>query len=63
MPRSRRALEQAVKESTPRSLGQWERGLQTMPGGVIKGAYFSKPHPVYMDTAEECYLWDIDGNK
>ncbi|MEE2884581.1 MAG: aminotransferase class III-fold pyridoxal phosphate-dependent enzyme [Chloroflexota bacterium] len=63
MPRSRRALEQAVKENTPRSLDQWERGLQTMPGGVIKGAYFSKPHPVYMDKAEECYLWDIDGNK
>ena len=63
MPRSRAILEQTIKESTPRSIQQWKRGLKTMPGGVIKGAYFTNPHPVYVDKAEDCYLWDIDGNK
>ncbi len=63
MPRSRAILEQSIKENTPRSIQQWKRGLKTMPGGVIKGAYFTNPHPVYVDKAEDCYLWDIDGNK
>jgi len=34
-----------------------------MPGGVLKGAHFMPPNPLYIDHAEECYLFDIDGNR
>jgi glutamate-1-semialdehyde 2,1-aminomutase len=34
-----------------------------MPGGLIKGAYWSPPHPVYVDRAEGCYFWDLDGRE
>ena len=34
-----------------------------MPGGVMKGAHFMPPNPVYIDRAEDCYLFDIDGNR
>ena len=34
-----------------------------MPAGVIKGAYWKSPHPIYMERAEGCYLWDLDGHR
>lgn len=63
MPRPREVLEEEIRRATPRSLAQWERGQATMPGGVIKGAYSMVPHPIYIERAEECYLWDIDGRR
>ena len=29
----------------------------------MKGAHFMPPNPVYVDHAEDCYLFDIDGNR
>ena len=63
MPRPKEVLEEEIRRATPRSLAQWERGQATMPGGVIKGAYSMTPHPIYIERAEECYLWDIDGRR
>ena len=63
MPRPREVLEEEIKQATPRSRAQWERGLASMPGGVIKGAYWLAPHPIYVERAEDCYLWDLDGRK
>ena len=63
MVRSRRYLEEELTRVTPNSRSQWERGKQSMPGGVIKGAYWSPPHPIYMDRAEGCHMWDLDGRK
>ena len=63
MPRPREVLEEEIRNATPRSLAQWERGKATMPGGVIKGAYAMVPHPIYIERAEDCYLWDIDGQR
>ena len=63
MPRSREVLEDEIKRETPKSRAQWERGLTSMPGGVIKGAYWLAPHPIYVEKAEECYLWDLDGHR
>lgn len=37
--------------------------MPVMPGGVMKGAHFMPPNPVYVDHAEGCYLFDIDGNR
>lgn len=63
MARSKEVLEQEVRRVTPRSGAQWERGRASMPGGVIKGAYWMSPHPVYVERAEGCYLWDLDGHR
>ena len=63
MPRPREVLKEEIRQATPRSLAQWERGQATMPGGVIKGAYSMVPHPIYIERAEDCYLWDIDGRR
>ena len=63
MPRSREILEEEIRLATPKSRAQWERGTATMPGGVIKGAYWMAPHPIYVERAEDCYVWDLDGHK
>ena len=63
MVRSRESLEAEYVAATPKSRAQWERGKPVMPGGVIKGAYYFSPHPIYMDRADGCYMWDLDGRK
>lgn len=62
MVRSRESLYEEYSERNPKSLAQWERAKATMPGGVIKGAYWRRPFPFYVDQAEDCLLTDIDGN-
>lgn len=63
MVRSKESLESEYRSITHKSLAQWNRGKPVMPGGVIKGAYWSSPYPLYADRAEGCYLWDLDGNR
>ena len=63
MVKSAEALEQDYREVTAASRAQWERGRPVMPGGVIKGAYWSPPYPLYFDRAKDCNLWDLDGNR
>ena len=63
MVRSRDSLEAEFRRVTPRSRAQWERGKPTMPGGIIKGAYWSPPYPIYVERARECYMWDLDGRR
>ena len=62
MVRSKDTLETEFRRLNPKSEAQWERGKPVMPGGIIKGAYWSPPHPLYVERAEECYLWDLDGH-
>ena len=61
--RSLQSIEAEYVERTPASRAQWERGKPVMPGGVIKGAYWFPPHPLYMDRADGCHMWDLDGNR
>ena len=63
MVRSWESLEEEYRQVTPRSRAQWERGRALMPGGVIKGAYWIPPYPIYVERAQDCYLWDLDGRK
>ena len=63
MTRSMQSLEAEYREKTSKSRAQWERGKSSMPGGVIKGAYLDSPYPHYVERAEGCYVWDIDGNR
>ena len=63
MVRTLESLHSEYKARTPRSMEQWERGKQTMPGGIIKGAYWKSQHPLYIDHASGCMLYDLDGNE
>ena len=63
MVKSMEALEEDFRAKTPKSIQQWQAGRPIMPAGVMKGAHFMAPHPVYVDHAEDCYLFDIDGNR
>ena len=61
--KSLEALQEDFRKRTPKSIAQWQLGKPLMPGGVMKGAHFMPPNPLYIDHAEECYLFDIDGNR
>jgi len=61
--RSMTSLKAEYKKITPKSMAQWELGKPIMPGGLIKGAYWSDPYPIYIERAEGCYLWDLDGRR
>ena len=63
MVKSLQSLEQEYIAKTPVSKAQWQKGQSSMPGGVIKGAYWSSPYPDYVDRAEGCYVWNLDGQK
>ena len=63
MTKSRKSLIKDYEGKTPLSRSQWQKGLSFMPGGVIKGAYWSDPYPTYIAKAEGCYIWDIDNNQ
>ena len=63
MVKTLEALQEDLRRLTPKSIEQWEASKPVMPGGVMKGAYFQPPHPVYVDRAQDCYLFDIDGNR
>jgi len=63
MVRSTDSLETEFRRVTPNSLAQWEKGKPVMPGGIMKEGYWSRPYPLYIDRAEGCHLWDLDGRK
>lgn len=56
-------IEAAYTAATPASRAQWERGKTSMPGGMVKGAYWYEPYPIYMDRGQDCYLWDLDDRR
>lgn len=41
----------------------YERGLKVMPGGCSRNTILRKPHPLYVDKGEGCYVTDIEGVK
>jgi glutamate-1-semialdehyde 2,1-aminomutase len=63
MVRSTASLEAEFRRITPRSRAQWEKGMPVMPGGIMKEGYWSRPYPIYIDRADGCYLWDLDGRR
>ncbi|MDP6821854.1 MAG: aminotransferase class III-fold pyridoxal phosphate-dependent enzyme [Dehalococcoidia bacterium] len=61
--KSRDQIEAAYKAVTPTSRAQWERSKSSMPGGMVKGAYWYPPYPIYMESGEGCYVSDLDGRR
>ncbi|MCP5381609.1 MAG: aspartate aminotransferase family protein [Kordiimonadaceae bacterium] len=44
-----------------RSSELYERGLKVMPGGCSRNTILRKPHPLYVEKGEGCYVTDIEG--
>ncbi|MDG1438074.1 MAG: aspartate aminotransferase family protein [Emcibacteraceae bacterium] len=41
----------------------YDRGLKVMPGGCSRNTILRKPHPLYVEKGEGCYVTDIEGVK
>lgn len=39
----------------------YQRALKVMPGGCSRNTILRKPHPVYVERGEGCYIKDIEG--
>lgn len=39
----------------------YARGLEVMPGGCSRNTILRKPHPLYVEKGEGCYVTDIEG--
>lgn len=39
----------------------YARGLKVMPGGCSRNTILRKPHPLYVEKGEGCYVTDIEG--
>ncbi len=63
MVKSLEKLQKEFQKVNPKSFSEWNNNKKTLPGGVIKGAYFSSPYPIYIQKAEGCKLLDIDGKE
>ena len=59
MVKSAETLERLFVDSRPKSAALYESGMDVMPGGGMKGLGYSPP--LYIERAEDCYLYDIDG--
>lgn len=46
-----------------RSGAIYERAQRVLPGGVSRNAVLPKPHPIYVERASGCRVWDIEGNE
>ena len=46
-----------------KSAALYERGLKVMPGGCSRNTILRKPHPLYVERGEGCYVTDIEGVK
>ena len=48
-------------EQTGNSAALYERAQRVMPGGCSRNTILRKPHPVYAQKGEGCYVTDIEG--
>lgn len=46
---------------TSRSSMLYERALRVLPGGASRNTILRKPHPLYVDHGEGCWVVDVDG--
>ena len=48
---------------TRRSKELWERTKEIIPTGHSGGMGYFLPHPILVERAKGCWLWDVDGNR
>jgi glutamate-1-semialdehyde 2,1-aminomutase len=49
--------------ATSRSSALYERALRVMPGGASRNTILRKPHPLYADRGEGCWVVDVEGER
>jgi glutamate-1-semialdehyde 2,1-aminomutase len=47
----------------PRSVQLYQKALQAFPSGVTHDVRFVPPFPLYIERAQGCRKWDVDGNE
>ena len=52
-----------IMTETTKSADLYKRALNLMPGGVSRNTVLRKPHPLYAEKGEGCYVTDIEGIK
>lgn len=50
-------------DNHPKSLEKYESAKEVLPLGVTSNIRANKPFPFFVDRAEGCRVWDIDGNE
>jgi glutamate-1-semialdehyde 2,1-aminomutase len=48
-------------DTISRSAAIYERALRVLPGGASRNTILRKPHPLYVDRGEGCWVVDVDG--
>lgn len=56
-------MTQTNAKITSRSADLYQRALNLMPGGCSRNTVLRKPHPLYAEKGEGCYVTDIEGVK
>ena len=56
-------IEKMYVSRTARSRSADEEACEYLPGGSTRSATDANPYPIYMDRAEGCHLYDVDGNE
>jgi len=52
-----------VIETPHGSAALYQRALKVMPGGCSRNTILRKPHPLYVEYGEGCYVTDIEGDR
>jgi glutamate-1-semialdehyde 2,1-aminomutase len=55
--------EEVYRLRTPASRRFFAEARKFLPGGDSRSTLFYQPYPAVMDRGEECWLYDIDGNR
>ncbi len=60
--KTKKKAEALYRKRTARSRRLFEKVSEIIPGGVT-GTGFLHPYPAYVERADGCYLYDVDGNR
>jgi glutamate-1-semialdehyde 2,1-aminomutase len=52
-----------IQSPVSKSAALYERAKKIMPGGCSRNTILRKPHPIYAERGEGCYVTDIEGIK
>ncbi len=54
---------QEIMRRSPKSLATWQQNRSVMPAGVGSLFRLADPFPMVIQRAEDCRVWDADGNE
>lgn len=57
------SISESYSSLHPRSAQLYQQALQTFPSGVTHDVRFMPPFPLYIERAQGCRKWDVDGNE